>query len=230
MDKNDNAICDEDEADDPFFVEPDYVEPVETVEDEPEPEETEPYVDPIYNPIEEPEPEGTFYPEVEEPPESKYTSKPKEPELRNWKSENDMMSLEITKMYIEINDVENPARYEEAQEAILKTVHLTIRNKAFKYLNPRLFFNVEDEKDSLIIRDTMQCDQSDDLFMEGCKNAIPEAEEVNVIMHVDKKIPRLDMEKTFTFRFENERDDKTEYLLAIEKQYYIDKVPGAIYS
>lgn len=226
LDKNSNDICDEDEEEDVFFVTPDY-SPSEDI-----PDMTEDYMQPVYEepvydePVEE-EPE--YVGEKEEVGKVYTTYSVPEAKLVGWKAENEYMSIEFNSMTIDVISIEPKNRLDPDKEVWLREMTLTIVNKDYNYLNPVLYFSLGDEKDPIIIKETLLCDRSDDLLMENCKNALPIAESMQVKMHIDRKIPRLDLDKTFTFRFQNKRVDTEAQKLKIEKTYDILKIPGAKY-
>lgn len=230
LDRNANSVCDKDEEEDIFFVKPSYQDaPVQDVPDmtEEQPEQPEPeFQEPAY---EEPEqPKDTEAPEHEEKPKTAYTAS--EPELLGWKAENDLMSIEVTKITIEVKDITPRDRTSPDKEAYLKEMHLRIRNKDYNYLNMELKFRLMDWKDPLIIKDTLNCDKGDDIPMEGCVHALPEGETMDITMRIDKKIPRLDIEKTIRLTLENDRDSHDENILEIEKTEDILNMMGADYT
>ena len=87
-----------------------------------------------------------------------------------------------------------------------------------------------DEKDPMVIAEVLECDPSDDFYMENCKNALPDSETMQVRMIVNEDIPRIEMDKTFKFTFWNERDRMEGNKLYISKTYNIERIPGAGYS
>jgi hypothetical protein len=224
LDRNANSICDDQEDEDVFFVKPDYGDaPVEDIPDTvfEEPEE------PVFQ-----EPEEVKV--IDVPEEVKAEEKPSaytapEPKLIGWEAENEFMSIEITKIVIQVKDIVPRDRTSPDKEAYLKEIHLTIKNKKYNYLNTELTFRFMDWKDPLIIKKVLNCDKGDDIVMEGCKNALPEAESMDIVMKIDQKIPRLDLDKTFRFTLQNARDNKDANIIQIEKTYNILKIPGANY-
>ncbi len=215
MDRNANSICDEDEDEEPIFVEPKYDEPAQKppITDLPEmdweqPEQEQETVQ---------EPEGVYVGEktaVEEVP-SPYTAV--ETELVGWSVENKGLLFEVTGLTIEVEDVVPRHKFEPDKRAYLREVDMRIRNKDYVFVTPKLYFQVMDSKDPLIIKDTMMCDRSDDLPIDNCESALKKGREMEITMHVDMELPRLELDKTFLFRFSNRRDDSDAGTLELRK-------------
>jgi hypothetical protein len=242
MDQNSNDLCDDDED---IMFEPDYAptEELPTYEDLKDVTVGEPvYEEPVYEePVYE-EAEERVYEEAEEPkiltpdPEKVEADEPKksaytvpEPELRGWEAENDFMSIKVTDITIEVIDITPRDRISPDKEVYLKEMRFTIKNKDYNYLNPKLHFRVMDDRDTQIIRETLLCDLSDDLTMEGCVNALPEGDTMEISMVIDRKIPRLELDKTIRLVLENKRYMQSANVLEIENTQDILKISGAKY-
>jgi hypothetical protein len=236
LDRNSNQLCDDDEAGEekPFFVEPDYAPAEETAVaagETPATEETG-MEEPVYevtSPTGE-KLEATYIAtkdEVRDVP-SKYQAAV--PKLQGWKAENSHMSLEITKIVIDVNPIEKRTLTSPDKEAYLKEIYLTITNKDYEnYLNPEMVFRLGDSKDPLVLVKTLHCDRFDPIPMEGCKNALPETEAMQVRMDVDKQLPRVALQYTLKLTLQNRRDEEDKNMLKIEKTFDPLDLYGATY-
>ena len=229
MDKNANSVCDTDEAEEPLFVEPDYL-PSEDVPDVSAQWENEQvYVPPA---------EGDASPATEEDgvyvgEKSEVTSvdsayAPSEVKLTGWKEENDHMSIEITKIIIDVNDITPIDLRSPDKEAYLKEIYVTVKNKDYSYINPVFKFKVGDSKDPIIISHTLVCGESDNIKMEGCRN-LPEAETMQIRMQVNTRMPRLELDKTIKLSIQNKRDTEDDNILVLERTKDILDIFGADY-
>ncbi|MBU2560724.1 MAG: hypothetical protein KKD17_00340 [Nanoarchaeota archaeon] len=228
LDKNSNSICDVDEEEEPFFVEPDYA-PGNEIPDITEDIEEQIYEEPVYEePAEEPEPTYIGVKDEVKKVSTKYTAP--ETRITGWSTENDHMSLEITDITFDVVSVTPLDRISPDKEVFLKEMRLTVKNKDYNYLNPQFYFRVGDSKDPIIIKETLLCDRSDDIVMEGCNHALPEAETMQVIMRIDRKVPRIDLQKTIRLTLQNRRDSDDKNILEIEKTTDILKISGAKYT
>jgi hypothetical protein len=227
MDRNANSVCDADEAEKPLFVEPEYTPADDVTSGEPA------YEEPVYIPAEE-EPaevrdEGVFVGQkdvVEDVP-TKYQAS--EVKLQGWKVQNAHMSLEVTKIVIDVKDIEKTSLTAPDKEVYLKEMQLEVKNFDYNYLNPIFYLKIGDFKDPIIIKETLLCDRSDDIVMQGCSHALPEAETMYITMPIDRIIPRIDLDKTILITLENKRDDDPESILELEKSYNILSIYGAKY-
>ncbi|MBN1544929.1 hypothetical protein JW898_05725 [Candidatus Woesearchaeota archaeon] len=228
LDRNDNGVCDIDEDEEPFFVEPDYA-PVDEI---PETEwEAPEYERPAYEEPEEvgDEPEVTYVggkDEVASVP-SRYTAP--EAKLVGWKAGNARMTLEVTGLVFEVREIKKVSLTAPDKEVCLKEMRLTIKNIDYLYLNPQLYFRVGDSRDPIIIKETLMCDRSDDIVMQGCYNALPEGESMDIVMEIDERLPRFDIDKEFQLTFKNRRDSDDRNVLEIKKVVDILDIPGAKY-
>ncbi len=236
MDMNRNQLCDDDEPKG-GFAEPTYTAPEEIAnshinleEDEAKYEAYEYTNEDRY---EEPTPVAITKEDLPEPiqkPKAVYTSP--EPELTGWFAENDIMSLKITKIVIENRSIKPKDLISPDYEVYLKEIHLTMTDKRYgePYLIPKFKIKIGDSFDPMIIIETLKCDSSDDIIMEGCKSALKDTESADIIMYVNTKITRPEINKNFYFELENKRDTTSDMRLIIEKQYNILSIPGAIYT
>jgi hypothetical protein len=234
LDKNINSVCDTDEKEEPFFAEPTYDEDV-------------PFAEPTYSePAEQPkviaqtetaieEPAAEEEPSAEELPVEPSKAKTATynapvPKLQGWKAENAHMSIEVTKIVISVENLAPVNLISPTKKAYLKEMYLKIHNADYNYLNPRVYIKVSDFKDPIIIHETLLCDKSDDITMEGCNQALPETETMGIRMQFDRELPRLDLQKTFRITLQNRRDNDDKNILEIEKTYDVLKITGAEYT
>jgi hypothetical protein len=219
MDQNDNSICDDDED---VLFEPDY-SPVKDVADE-----TEDLEEPVYQQTEPvvitPEPEKVKQPEQVE---SKYVAPP--PKLSRWDAENEYMSIEVTKIGIDVVPIKPKDLISPDKEVYLKYMVLVIKNKDYNYLNPKISLRLWDNKNT-VFSEKLECDASDDMKVEGCDNALEEGMTMTVKITINEKIPRFDTEKTIRINLENRRDIHSENVLEIKKEVDILDIWGATYS
>lgn len=226
-DQNANSLCDEDE--DTLFA-PSYAPSEETDEIE--------YEEPVLE-YEEPAqelpapkiidvPEEKVYLEPE-PPKIDYEALAKMPGLQDWYAENDKMSIEITKIIIDVNDIKPTSRLAPDKEAILKEIHFNIKNKGYNYMNFELLFRLQDSNDPLRIKEKLACNTDDDFRLEGCRQGFREGDVLNIKMTVNEKIDRVDLNKTFRFILENIRDSGTWNQIELSKTVNILEIEGAEY-
>jgi len=217
MDQNSNSICDDDED---IMFEPKYL-PAEVPYEEVEFEDFED-LDKVYEESEKEVPqleitekEPASEPEVEYTPTTPaYTAV--KPELTGWDVETELMSMKVTGIVIEVVDIKPKGRTSPDKKAYLKEIHLEVENKEYSFINPKFHFRLMDERDPSIIRDTLLCDRDDDIPMIGCYN-LPRWETMEIIMEIDREIPRLDLGKTIRITLENKRDVKLGNILKLEK-------------
>jgi hypothetical protein len=235
IDRNANNVCDDDEEEKPLFVEPDYAEEVPDVtanpeQAQPESQETE-LEEPIYE-VTSPTGEKTTATYIGEKDTvntvpTKYDAAV--PKLQDWKVENSHMSMEVTKIIIDVNDIEKTDLRSPDKEAYLKEIYLVIKNKDYNYLNPEFFFKLGDSKDPLVLVKTMHCDRFDPILMEGCENALPEIETMQVRMDINERIPRISLDYTLKLTLQNRRDEDDKNILEIEKTFNMLDLYGATY-
>jgi uncharacterized protein YceK len=231
IDKDANSVCDTDEREEPLFVEPDYL-PSKDVPDVSAEWENEPvYIPPAEDGADSTaeEDEGVYVGEKTDVKSVSTAYVPSAVKLTGWTAENEHMSLEITKIVVDVvpvrpNDLRSPDK-----EAYLKEMYLTVKNKDYDYLNPKFFFRLGDSKDPIIIQETLLCDRSDDIVMEGCSHALPETETMYIRMPIDRQLPRLELYKTIRLTLQNRRDTEDKNILMIEKTNDILGIFGAEY-
>jgi hypothetical protein len=225
-DQNDNSECDEDE--DTLF-EPAYAPREVAIEDLEEPD---------YAEIED-ETDDVQEPTIIDVPEEKVYVEPEKPEIdyealaridgMDWFAENEKMSIRITKMIIDVNTIKPRDRLSPDKEAILKEVHMEIKNKRYNYMNFELLFRVQDERDPLRIKKVLKCNSDDDFVMEGCRQGFREGDVLQIRMIVDEPIQKVDLEKNIRFILENIRDTGSWNAIELSKTVDILEIDGAEY-
>jgi len=237
IDRNANNVCDDDEEEKPLFVEPDYAArevPDVTAAPEPAQQEIQPESqdEPVYE-VTSPTGEKTTATYIGEKDTvstvpTKYDAAV--PKLQDWKVENEHMSLEITKIVIDVNDIEKTDLKSPDKEAYLKEIYLIVKNKDYPYyMNPEFLFKLGDSKDPLVLVKTMHCDRFDPILMEGCLNALPETETMQIKMVIDERIPRINLGLNLKLTLQNRRDEDDKNILKLEKTFNMLDLYGATY-
>jgi hypothetical protein len=228
MDQNSNNICDDDED---IMFEPVYDDsPVRDIEEDVTQEIIEETYEPEYKVL---EPEEEYVEESEEEPEeekpvSAYTATEPEPRRLDWKAENEFMNMEIDKLLVEVVSVTPRTLTDPDKKVYFKGFEITIKNKDYNYLNPKIYFSMWDDYDS-IHQQSFICRPNDESAVENC-DIIEEGEIRKLKIKMGERMPRIEMDKTIRITLENRRDSMTTRWLKIEETANLLDVPDITYS